>query len=635
MKRAILTLAFLTIAAGSGFGQNSPEIQWELVNPFPFIHEQKYIDDLRAAYDALPSPDGTLKRDASGLERALQNKADEDTEKERKKGTNCANPTTPGEKAQCRAPYSGWFARVAEDPDGPEGPKKHYAHTCWDAEKRGYRTDGPCVNFINPRELRVRVWAAGPVARWLNGAGPLDKYDECDPKYHGKNCVEFDIPFDLKTGFSQEWMISAVRPDGSITKKVGVKPGNRLVVGLGDSYAVGEGNPDIPAKFTQGLSDVDFLYGLRVRRYPQKDKDGRAVWMDERCHRSMYSYQFKTALRMALEDPKNAVTFVSFSCSGGVTPNIIDKWQKPKEMDKTRAHGKGFSKIRPQLEALRAALHNSSGDRRKIDYLLLSTGGNDANFAKFVAYVVTTGWVKLVQAKTPNDKTGGKIRALLLGKGEKTGNYFKLREALSNGENSVEIRGCENMDNKNADRTCPRIFLTSYPDLLLNGSDKDLCTAENKEFDIPFKRDDKRKDRIVNVNKLVFRHLRGAQRDPLIPEKLGWKVVQGHFDDYKLHGFCAQLQADPLPDAEKTVMPSRKNHEWSSFKPWNYRVYGERMRWIKIPVDSKLSTDQAHTFRSYSFDLLFEDDYANIMHPTAAALARTADATIDAINGIP
>lgn len=629
MKRAILALAFLAIAAGSGFAQNTPPLQWELVNPFPFIHDLKYIDELRKAYKALPSAEEKLNRDSSGLERKLQNEADEETENERAKGTNCENNPSEAEKRVCRAPYSGWFARVAEVAKDPTGVERNYAATCWDAEKRGYRTDTGCENFINPRELRVRAWATGPVTRWLNDTGPLDKYEKCDPKYHGENCIEFNIPFKVETGLSDEWTISAQMADGSGTESAKVQAGNRLVVGLGDSYAVGEGNPDIPAKFTQGLSDVDFLYGMRVRRYPQKDKGNRAVWMDERCHRSMYSYQFKTALRMALEDPHNAVTFVSFPCTGGVTPNIIDKWQKPKEMDRTRAHGEGFKKIEPQLQALKTALGSNP---RKIDYLLLSTGGNDANFAKFVAYVITPPWAGLFKkyVKTPNDETGDKIKALLLGKDENRGNYFKLQDALFTGKYSVKIRGCENTDNKK----CPRIILTSYPDLLLNGSDEDVCTDKNGEFNVPFKEDKKRKDRIINVNKLVFRPLRETQRDPVIPKNLGWTVVEGHFDDYKKHGFCAQPKEYPPSDADKVAMPKRKKHLWSSFKPWNYRVYGERMRWIKIPVDSKLSADQSHTFRSYSFDLFFEDDLGNIIHPTAAALARTADANFDAIEAL-
>lgn len=66
---------------------------------------------------------------------------------------------------------------------------------------------------------------------------------------------------------------------------------------------------------------------IRGTRRPQKDRDaeGAARWLDLRCHRSMYSYQFKTALQMALQNPREAVTYLSYSCSGATTGEIINE----------------------------------------------------------------------------------------------------------------------------------------------------------------------------------------------------------------------------------------------------------------------------------------------------------------------
>jgi len=54
--------------------------------------------------------------------------------------------------------------------------------------------------------------------------------------------------------------------------------------------------------------------------------------------------------------------------------------------------------------------------------------------------------------------------------------------------------------------------------------------------------------------------------------------------------------------------------------------YAARTRWIRLPVDAKLTTDQTHTiFENFRLDIFLEDDRSNIMHPTAEGLAKTAD----------
>jgi len=55
---------------------------------------------------------------------------------------------------------------------------------------------------------------------------------------------------------------------------------DKLIVGLGDSYASGEGNPDTPAQFTQGKTEKDglpellrfnFPAALKGMKHPRKD----------------------------------------------------------------------------------------------------------------------------------------------------------------------------------------------------------------------------------------------------------------------------------------------------------------------------------------------------------------------------
>src|SRR5262249_61783462 len=41
-----------------------------------------------------------------------------------------------------------------------------------------------------------------------------------------------------------------------------------------------------------------------------------ARWLSGPCHRSLYSYQMRTALALAIENPHLAITFLPLGCSG-------------------------------------------------------------------------------------------------------------------------------------------------------------------------------------------------------------------------------------------------------------------------------------------------------------------------------
>lgn len=619
MKKVILALALLFVLPALGSGQaaiQSAAIKWEVVNPFPFFTNLAVIDELRKIYDGLP------EKSAKKLERALQDAADAKTYEVRAKARRegkCDPPITdPVKRKECFAQYLGWFAQFVSNK-----VEDRFPDTCWDFKEKKYRKTGKCAGYINPgKTTRVRAWIddgeSEPV-QWSREGATLET-TECDGKYRRKNCVEFDMDYTGNDERSVTWQISAAR-NGDVIASVLVSINNRLIVGLGDSYASGEGSPDRPASFTEGRTDVDFLYTLSVRRNPQKDKDGDAVWLDRRCHRSMYSYQFKTALQYALEYPREVVTFVSFSCSGAVTDDIIKNDQKPKE---------GKPRLEPQLKALKEALADGKNGLRKIDYLLLSTGGNDIKFAKYVSYIVNTGLIKFFYAKKPKkDKTAEFVKKTLLGGDGKKGNYFRLQEAFFGSDSPVLIKGCD----KN--KPCSgRILLTAYPSPF-NYGPNDVCRADRREFDIPFKKDQGRKGRIIKIKDWMFAPLREAQEDKALNEQLGWTVVKDHFADYLAHGFCAQSTGEGgSGNAEIFVMPKRKDKLWETFNPWDYRVYESRQRWFKLPVDAKLSTDQSTYFRTFSInlDLAFEDDIASIMHPTAEGLARTADANMLEIN---
>ena len=95
-------------------------------------------------------------------------------------------------------------------------------------------------------------------------------------------------------------------------------------------------------------------------------------------------------------------------------------------------------------------------------------------------------------------------------------------------------------------------------------------------------------------------------------------------------------------------MPQRRNWVWKAYRPekdnrerdlgtyepWNYNAYASRARWIRLPIDSKLTADQQRRIWKISIDFLFEDDRSSVMHPTAEGHANNADANYDVMRAL-
>ena len=100
----------------------------------------------------------------------------------------------------------------------------------------------------------------------------------------------------------------------------------------------------------------------------------RPTWDDKQCHRSSFSAQAQTALAIEAADPKSSVTFVHLACSGAETTDLYTDGYE----------GIAGSPLPAQLKAAARAV----GDR-EIDALLLSVGGNDANFSSIIFAGIT------------------------------------------------------------------------------------------------------------------------------------------------------------------------------------------------------------------------------------------------------
>ena len=233
-----------------------------------------------------------------------------------------------------------------------------------------------------------------------------------------------DTPVQLEVPYPDGAWIS-VEIGGRQVAETAARVTDLFVVGMGDSFASGEGNPDVPVRFSPdrtadyGIGSNSAAVGLSGphRRLAEigdkKFIEENARWQDQACHRSLYSHQLRAALQLAVEDPHRAVTFVGVACSGAETTfGLFLRLQGPRvgaqsagpAADLGRRRGAvrrqearapttcprpttSTSRI-PELKGGLVLKKCDAETARKIDLLLLSVGGNDVGFARLVANAV-------------------------------------------------------------------------------------------------------------------------------------------------------------------------------------------------------------------------------------------------------
>jgi hypothetical protein len=226
---------------------------------------------------------------------------------------------------------------------------------------------------------------------------------------------------------------------------------DRLVVGFGDSYSSGEGNPDTPvtlevfpsAKSIKAFNDGDAFklqpnakgeFGKHpdiatFKSYPVAAPGARAQWLDRNCHRSAYSYHLRTAIQLAIRDYKSsdghsALTFLGYACSGAeITEGILGAYAGAETNRDIEKSGSGALHKLSQINRLnldlcldnpltgtgravdglidvednvgkpikggkRPVVFGCKKYARPIDLLIISVGGNDVGFAPLIAYVL-------------------------------------------------------------------------------------------------------------------------------------------------------------------------------------------------------------------------------------------------------
>src|SRR4051812_1739205 len=344
---------------------------------------------------------------------------------------------------------------AAEQVLGPQSDGRGWARNtvgrlCIDVNGR---VSEPCTrdnvkeSYLTPIDHPITVRLTGPVPVGATCAWSFDDGD--GPQASTFDCAE---PVNLRVRYGRQTVatVDVTSADGTQRAQTGIEVRDVFIAGLGDSIAAGEGNPDRPVALAdEGFCFRSYLGGPAAQYYrPSRAgfKGGRAceapdtlqnwqknsaVWFNAACHRSLYSYQTRTALALAVRYPHVAVTYLPLACTGATIADGLFGSQRARECAPGRSVATCAGGVNAQLGELREALTAAKRRQpdRRLDLVLLSIGANDINFSGLVADVIVD---------TPTERTLFK-RSGVIGSVEDSHSdlmrdlpqgFAKLREAL-------------------------------------------------------------------------------------------------------------------------------------------------------------------------------------------------------------
>ncbi len=587
------------------------EIHWRVENPFRFFTDPADTEVHRATYKAL-------------------------TAEQRR------TPVLSAEhELEARHP-GGWAATMVDD-------------TCWDSDRNRFDCGGK-EPYAKPTHHAVLASLAGVdgggiECQWLTApkGGPVRRGSAL--KRPCSEIVRLDVPYPYGLKVTVEIGGNEVAATDVVVRDI-------FVVGVGDSFGSGEGNPDIPVRFSPERA-IDYataekhpeMAGYPARAGPWKQIGDKAFlagnprWLDTACRRSLYSHQVRAALEIAVEDPHRAVTFASLACSGAETTWGLflrykgNEWvPHPPEVSQLSGlallqcgdeeapaqdypeayHIRGVVKeLKGGLVLRRCGRENS----RPIDILMVSIGGNDVGFARLVANAVLNdqstlkkigGWFGEVHGNAESE-------ALLKDLDER---YKALNRA---------VHGVLHVPWEESDR----VILTAYPPLAILDEQSLICPDGNAGMDVIS---------TFNLSQQVARESSGlADRLQQVMKESatmhGWSFAEAHRKAFIGRGLCAGYTDNAFSIADDLRLPRKRDGKWTPYNPADYEAYAPRQRWFRTPNDAFLTGNfhaagsvlqKALRLDSLSwFQVLLASTYSGAFHPTAEGHAAIADAVAD------
>ena len=559
--------------------------------------------------------------------------------------------------------------RLERATDGLGWAKDVVANLCLDTSGNLEDTcdrDGVRENYLSPSDHPIGVTISGPVPQgaacvWSfdTGNGPSNQTTApCDQEVRlrvpsGRTTVAFvDIP--LGDGTAQR-----------ISTEIAVR--DILIAGLGNSIAAGEGNPDRAVELAGGFCFKRFLSGgfsqyFRPSRAGYDDDRScenaagsaaatsdwarhGARWMNPACHRSLYSYQVRTTLDLAIEQPHIAVTLVPLACTGATIGAGMFAGQRaddcPWVVGIETCSGTAPAQF-VELRAVMAAVHRQD-PKRNLDTLLLTVGANDVNFAGLVANVIVEATTERLLLREGGALASVADSASALEK-DLPDAFAQLRTALKpfvgGNLNRVVFVSYPNPAMQAEGTPCPggRDGLDVHPAF---GADADRLRDTAKYVDSKF---------LPKIRALATCEGNKTCRDPTTDSMT---FIDGHQAAFAQHGMCVRAPSDPefdrncfspKGDSFQTDPNTAPDSPMACGEPpGDYRPYASRARWIRTANDSYFT---AMTYPEGMPAILKPSDihdalwgvlsavYGGAVHPTAEGYAAMADAALPAVRGV-
>ncbi len=588
-----------------------PRISWRVENPFRLFTRPSDSEVHRATYNDLGETERTTP--VLSAERALSR----------------------------RHPGDGWAAGMMDN-------------LCWSAERNRYGCrESP--DYLHPRAHRIQfalrdvpdadridcTWLTTPLARSGLGGSVTARCDQT---------VTLPIPYPVGARISVEVGGREIATDIA-------KVTDLLVVAMGDSFASGEGNPDVPVRFSrERRADYGFgpgnepLSGYPARVGPWQSIGDTAFiksnarWIDQACHRSLYSHQIRAALQLAVEDPHRAVTFVGYACSGAeIVDGLFRRYKghewvpNPPDISQLSAIAqaqcgpkRAEEQEMPEAYHMRGRITELRGglilrrcdpdDSRKIDLVLVSVGGNDIGFARLLANAILadesslrrlSGWFGQVHGFLAASELLDGLEARLL----------SLKRAI---HGQLHVPWAEQ----------DRIMLVAYPSLALLPDGRQICPDGRAGMTVT-------PDFLLSENRARESMAAGERLDAVMEDtskQNGWTYVASHRQQFRGRGICAGYTDNAFTIADDLRLPRWTGRRWEPFNPADWQAYAPRQRWFRTPNDAFM-TGNFHVSESLmqkvlklqgfsSFQLLLASIYSGAFHPTAEGQAAMADAVV-------
>ncbi len=525
------------------------------------------------------------------------------------------------------------------------------------------RVTEPCTrdnvkeSYLTPVDHPVTMRLTGQIPVGATCAWSLDD-GEATPRQSTLDCAE---PVNFRARYGRPTTASvevSSGPDAPQHIATEIMVRDIFIAGLGDSIGSGEGNPDRPI----GLSDEGFCFrsylGTAGAQYYRPSRAGykggraceapdslqvwqrqSALWFNSACHRSLYSYQTRTALALAVQYPHIAVTYLPLACTGATIADGLFGSQGARECPPTKSAASCKGTVNAQLAELREAVTAAKRRQpdRTLDLVLLSIGANDINFSGLVAdVIVDTATERVLFRRTGvmgsvEDSRAALTRDLPQG-------FAKLREALKPLVGDLQ-----------------RVVYVSYANpTLAYGAP---CPGGRAGFDIhpSFNAEPQR---LANVSGYVqneflpqLKALALCQSGILCRDPAGDRMtfVDAHQAAFADHGFCARAQTDPEFDREcfsvkgesfdSDIVTAASQPMLCGRSAGEYRAYLPRARWIRDANDSYFaamtypqglpSSQQPSDIHDATWGVL-SAVYGGAVHPSAEGHAAMADAALPA-----